>query len=205
MLQAKLKKKMNYTKTKAMLGKVDIYLIDQILKNRYAPNDSILDAGCGEGRNLRWFYANDYNIYGIDTDKERLENAKLAYLKFASNFQVGSLDDLPYSENKFHHIICSAVLHFAKNEKHFFKMFSELIRVLKPQGTLLIRMASNIGLDGNMPYLKENQTNRVGTFFITREHIKSIREIDNIELIEPVKTTNVEDKRAMTTLVLIKN
>jgi len=195
---------MNYTETQAILGKVDIYLIDQILKNRYAPDDSILDAGCGEGRNLKWFYANNYKISGIDTDIERLENAKLIYPKSAANFQVGDLDALPYGENEFNHVICSAVLHFSENEKHFFTMFSELVRVLKPQGTLLIRMGSNIGLDGNMPYLKESQTNRAGTFFLTREHVNRIRENYNIELIELVKTTNVEDKRAMTTLVIKK-
>lgn len=195
---------MNYTETQAILGKVDIYLIDQILKNRYAPDDSILDAGCGEGRNLKWFYANNYKISGIDTDIERLENAKLIYPKSAANFQVGDLDALPYGENEFNHVICSAVLHFSENEKHFFTMFSELVRVLKPQGTLLIRMGSNIGLDGNMPYLKESQTNRAGTFFLTREHINKIRENYNIELIELVKTTNVEDKRAMITLVIKK-
>ncbi|MFD1063107.1 class I SAM-dependent methyltransferase [Winogradskyella litorisediminis] len=195
---------MNYSQTEAILGKVDIYLIDQILKNRYAPNDSILDAGCGEGRNLRWFYVNNYKISGVDTDIERLENAKLMYPKSANNFQVGNLDALPYDENEFDHIICSAVLHFAESEKHFFMMFSELLRVLKPQGTLLIRMGSDIGLDGNVPYLKESQTNRAGTFFITRVHIENIRENYNIELIELVKTTNVEDKRAMTTLVMRK-
>lgn len=195
---------MNYTETQAILGKVDIYLIDQILKNRYAPDDSILDAGCGEGRNLKWFYANNYKISGIDTDIERLENAKLIYPKSAANFQVGDLDALPYGENEFNHVICSAVLHFSENEKHFFTMFSELVRVLKPQGTLLIRMGSNIGLDGNMPYLKESQTNRAGTFFLTREHVNRIRENYNIELIELVKTTNVEDKRAMITLVIKK-
>lgn len=195
---------MNYTETQAILGKVDIYLIDQILKNRYSPDDSILDAGCAEGRNLKWFYVNNYKIYGVDTDIKRLENAKLMYPEFSNNFKVANLDALPYDENKFNHVICSAVLHFAQSEKHFFTMFSELIRVLKSKGTLLIRMASNIGLDGNVPYLKESQTNREGTYYLTREVIKNLINDYNVELIEPIKTTNVEDKRAMTTLVLMK-
>lgn len=199
-----IKAQMNYTETQAILGKVDIYLIDQILKNRYAIDHSILDAGCGDGRNLKWFYANKYTIFGIDADQERLNNAKSIYTQYADNFQLGNLDALPYGENEFNHIICSAVLHFAQSEKHFFMMFSELIRVLKPKGSLLIRTASNIGLDGNAPYLKESLTNREGTFFMTRAHIKKIVTHYNIELIEPVKTTNVEDKRAMTTLVLQK-
>ncbi len=195
---------MNIIETQAALGKVDIYLIDQVLKNRYLAHQKILDAGCGEGRNLRWFCANNYTISGIDSDNERLEQAKLIYPKYASSFQKGNIDALPYGKNEFDHIICSAVLHFAQSEKHFFKMFSELIRVLKPQGTLLIRMASNIGLDGNDPYLKESKTNRKGTYFLTRSSIKALTECYPIELIEPVKTTNVQDKRAMTTLVLKK-
>lgn len=204
MLQGYQNNKMNYTETEAILGKVDIYIIDQILKNKYAPDDSILDAGCGEGRNLRWFYANSYDIFGIDTDKERINNTKLMYPKYAANFQVGNLDALPYGENEFNHVICSAVLHFAQSEKHFFLMFSELIRVLKSEGSLLIRTASNIGLDGNVPYLKESQTNREGTYYLTRENINKLIKDYSLELIEPIKTTKVEDKRAMTTLVLQK-
>lgn len=204
MSQAIQNNKMNYTETEAILGKVDIYVIDQILKNRYASNENIFDAGCAEGRNLKWFYANDYDIYGIDTDIERLENAKLAYPKSATNFQMGNLDALPYGENEFNHIICSAVLHFAQSENHFLTMFSELVRVLKTNGTLLIRMASTIGLDGNTPYLKESKTGRQGSYYLTREMIEKITTNYDIELIEAVKTTNVEDKRAMTTLVLQK-
>lgn len=195
---------MNFKQTLSALGKVDIYIIDQILKKRYATNEKILDAGCAEGRNLKWFYINGFNIYGIDTDKVRLENAKLNYPKSASNFKVGNIDDLPYDNYEFHHILCSAVLHFAEDKKHFFKMFSELVRVLKPNGTLLIRMGSDIGLEGKILYLNESATNRIGTFFLTRGYIKSLLENYAMELIEPVKTTNVEDKRAMTTLVLRK-
>tara|TARA_R110001632_G_scaffold194733_3_gene316202 strand:- start:10880 stop:11467 length:588 start_codon:yes stop_codon:yes gene_type:complete len=186
------------------LGNMDIYLLDQLMKGRYHPDDNILDAGCGEGRNLKWFYANNFKISGIDTDKERLKHAKFLYPKSATNFQVGNLDALPFGENAFNHVICSAVLHFAQSESHFFTMFSELIRVLKPKGTLLIRMASNIGLDGNTPYLKESKTNRMGSYYLTRESISKLKNNYNFEFIEPIKTTNVEDKRAMTTLVIQK-
>ena len=195
---------MKYPEIQAALSNVDIYVIDQILKNRYAPKDIILDAGCGQGRNLKCFYANKHEIYGIDADKERIKSAKIAYPKFVNNFEQGYLDTLPYPENKFNHIICNAVLHFAENEAHFFKMFYELVRVLKPSGSLLIRMASNIGLDGNMPYVREGNTNREGTLYLTREMITEIDKNYNLEFIEPIKTTNVQDKRAMTTLVLRK-
>jgi ubiquinone/menaquinone biosynthesis C-methylase UbiE len=187
-----------------LVGKTDIYIIDQIMKERYLKDDKILDAGCGEGRNLKWFYLNGFDISGIDTDVDRLQNAKLLYPKAASQFQVSNLEQLPYKDESFNHVLCSAVLHFAKDETHFYKMISELSRVLKIGGSLFIRVASNIGLDGHKPYLKESQTNREGTFFITRAIIKSIMEKYPFELIDPIKTTNVQDERAMTTLVMRK-
>ena len=149
---------MKLSKLTQLTGKTDIYIIDQIMKERYQKGDVILDAGCAEGRNLHWFYLNNFEIYGIDTDTSRLAIAKERYPKKASNFEEGSIVCLPYDKNTFNHIFCNAVLHFAENEVHFNKMFSELVRVLKPNGSLLIRIASTIGLDGNKPFLQESKT-----------------------------------------------
>ena len=144
-------------------------------------------------------------IFGIDADAEFLENAKKAYPEAASNFIVGTVDNLPYDDKSFDHILCCAVLHFANSETHFTAMFREMVRVLKPNGTLLIRMASNIGLDGNAPEITYKENGQKGTYYLTRERITSLTKEYNLELIEPVKTTNVQDMRAMTTLVLQKN
>jgi len=46
---------MNITTLKEAINGTDIYLLDQILKDRYETGDKILDAGCGKGRNLKWF------------------------------------------------------------------------------------------------------------------------------------------------------
>jgi len=199
------KKTENMKQLSQLIGKTDIYIIDQILKERYNQGDIILDAGCAEGRNLKWFYANGFNISGIDTAEERLQVAKENYPKASENFVIGSIERLPYADASFDHVLCSAVLHFAQNETHFEKMFKELLRVLKTDGTLFIRIASDIGLDGKIPFLKEKKTNREGTFYITRKLIEVLKNKYPIELIDPVKTTNVKDERAMTTLVIRKN
>lgn len=195
---------MDYETTFKALGKVDIYVIDQILKERYHNGQSILDAGCGSGRNLKWLYQNDFEIFGIDADSEFLATAKQNYPEAASNFTVGTLENLPYGENSFDHILCCAVLHFAKSETHFTAMFEELIRVLKPEGMLLIRMASNIGLDGNAPKITYKENGKKGTYYLSRERISQLIKEFNLTFLEPVKTTNVQDERAMTTLVLQK-
>ncbi len=79
------------------LGKVDIYIMDQIVKQRYKNGPSILDAGCGGGRKLKWLYVNDFEIYGIDTDDEFLAFAKAEYPNYTSNFVNGNLKEHPCS------------------------------------------------------------------------------------------------------------
>ena len=51
-----------------LLGHTDIYLVDQIMKGRYAPSDVLLDAGAGGGRNLHWFVQQGFTLYGTDRD-----------------------------------------------------------------------------------------------------------------------------------------
>lgn len=81
---------------------------------------------------------------------------------------------------------------------------AEIIRVLKSKGTLLIRVSSDIGLDGAKPFVQDSFSKENGGFYITRRHIIKISEVYHLALIEPVKTTNVKDVRAMTTLVFEK-
>ncbi|WP_194850379.1 class I SAM-dependent methyltransferase [Nonlabens antarcticus] len=195
---------MNTKQTYNLLGNVDIYLIDQILKGRFQEGESILDAGCGNGRNLKWFYQNNHPIAGIDINGERIEIARANYPEFNSKFTIGSLDNLTYDNSHFDHILCSAVLHFSNSEKHFHTIFSELIRVLKGSGTLFLRSASDIGLDSNNSIVKDNQSGEAGGLLMSRSLITELLQMYPVVLLEPVKTTNVQDLRAMTTLVFQK-
>ncbi|WP_298247391.1 bifunctional 2-polyprenyl-6-hydroxyphenol methylase/3-demethylubiquinol 3-O-methyltransferase UbiG [uncultured Christiangramia sp.] len=183
---------------------MDIYLIDQIMKQKYRRNDRILDAGCGEGRNLRWFAGFDYNIWGIDMDVERLSITREIFPNLKENLIHARLSEIPFPDAHFDHIICSAVLHFAEDENHFCKMFSELIRVLKPTGSILIRTASNIGLRETTEDLSDSYNDRKAGYYLNRETISQLLDKYNLKLLEPIKTTNVQDIRAMTTLVLQK-
>ena len=187
---------------------IDIYLLDQIIKGRYNKSDKILDAGCGSGRNLKWFYENSYTFFGVDNDAERLNVAKGLYPNKKENFSVSNVENLPFTSESFQHIICNAVLHFAKNTAHFEDMFSELVRVLKPKGTLFIRMTSDIGIEkfvkmtptgvAKLPDLSER-------FLLTHALLENIMATNNLSFLVPLKTVNVNDLRAMTTLVLLKN
>ena len=192
---------------KQALGNIDVYVLDQILKGRYNQNDKILDAGSGSGRNIHWFYHNNFKVWGVDRDSEAIGYMKKIYSRIENNFKIAQLAQLPFLENSFDHIICSAVLHFAENEAQFRSMLSELIRILKPNGSILIRMASNIGIGDNVIELGDgvyklgDGTNR---FLLTEKLLQEVMNENELTFLEPIKTTNVNYLRCMSTLVLQK-
>ena len=190
-----------------IFNRIDIYLFDQILKGRYLQGQTILDAGCGSGRNMFWFYHNDYTLFAVDKNPERIEQVKELYPKFQENYLVADLTNLPFEDNSMHHVINSAVLHFAESTEQFLKMFSELVRVLRVGGSLFIRMTSDVSIEKSIVPIKNgvfqlpDETTR---FLLTRELLQQLLNDFPIKLIEPFKTTNVSDIRAMSTLVLVK-
>lgn len=133
-----------------LLGNVDIYLLDQILKGRFGKEMKILDAGCGEGRNAVYFIKSGYQVFGIDQHELAIQ-----YIRFLSKsldpnydahrFQVAQLEDIPFHAGAFDAVICSAVLHFAVDKSNFWEMMQELLRVLKPGGIIWFRMTTGFG------------------------------------------------------------
>ncbi|MFD1293946.1 class I SAM-dependent methyltransferase [Lutibacter holmesii] len=198
---------MNISLLKQAIGNIDIYLIDQILKERFKVGDKILDAGCGKGRNLKWFYNTGFQIYGIDLTEECIDLCKENFSAQKDHFKVASLNSISFDENYFEYIICNAVLHFAIDFDDFNKMFSNLLSVLKPNGMLFIRMASNFGMELNVVdlgkgnYLLPDGSQR---FLLTAEILDELKDLDQISFVDDVKTTIVEGKRCMTTLILKK-
>jgi len=186
---------------------IDIYLLDQILKERYQNNSTILDAGCGNGRNLKWFYNNNFTIYGVDLNTKRLDNAKEQYSNQKDHFSIQNMQTLNFEKEKFDHIICNAILHFAESEQDFNVMVKELIRVLKPNGTIFIRMATIESLkDKVVPvsdgvYKLPDKTTR---FLLTKDLLQSMQTKFNLVLLEKFKYVNVDDQRSMATLILCK-
>lgn len=105
---------------KTQLQNTDIYIIDQILKGRFESIKSILDVGCGSGRNLTYFLQNDFNVYGLDPNEIRLIEAQQLALKLnpstpLSNFRFGIAEQIPF-EQHFDLVICNAVFHFSNNQ-----------------------------------------------------------------------------------------
>ncbi len=197
---------------KEYFGDIDIYLFDQLLKGRFDDCRTVLDVGCGSGRNLIYFLRNGFDVYGIDPDPsainrvQKLSSALKSGLPSA-HFHIGVAENLPYSKDFFDLIICSAVLHFAKDRNHFEQMLNSMWNVLKPGGYLFVRLASSIGIehlikdtgkgtwllpDGSVRYLLDEKA-----------LLEYTSELGGV-LFEPIKTTNVQNLRCMTTWCLQK-
>ncbi|CAN5452697.1 hypothetical protein BH10BAC2_BH10BAC2_33930 [soil metagenome] len=188
----------------------DIYLIDQLLKGRYNGGGKLLDAGCGGGRNISWFVLQpNFNIYAIDIDPDVINHLLQVYPSLKrEQVTCAPVQSLPFPDTFLDHIICSTVLHFARSKEDFLQMFSELNRVLKPGGSLFTRMASDIGIENKILPLGEGRfslPDGSDRFLLTKPLIKEILNSFPLTLTEPVKTTNVQDIRCMTTLVMIKS
>ncbi|HQX97445.1 MAG TPA: class I SAM-dependent methyltransferase [Chitinophagaceae bacterium] len=192
-----------------ILGQTDIYLLDQIMKGRYNATDKIFDAGCGEGRNMHWFLQNGFAIYGTDINETAIAQLSSANLGLpAERLQVAAVEKLPFADNYFDHIISSAVLHFANSTQHFKTMLTEMARVLKTNGSLFIRMTSDIGIENNVKLISDGVyiiPDGSKRFLLTKTLLAECMQENNLSFLEPLKTVNVDDLRCMSTLVLQKN
>ena len=200
------------TNVRELFGDIDIYLFDQILKNRFVADSSILDAGCGGGRNLIYFLRSGYEVFGIDQNAQAIEQVKHFAASLASdlppaNFQVSLVEKMPFPNERFDMVISSAVLHFAHDEEQFHSMVKEMWRVLKPGGLFFARLASDIGIEERVTniegrrYLLPDGSER---FLVDEEMLIAVTNDLGGNWLEPLKTTNVQNLRCMTTWVLRK-
>ena len=195
-----------------LMGNVDIYLLDQMLKGRFSKEMKILDAGCGEGRNAVYFIQKDYPIFGIDPNELAVQYcrylAKSLNPEFdAHRFQVGRLEKIPFHTGAFDAVICSAVLHFAENVDNFWQMIQEIYRVLKPGGMFWFRMTTAIGgvLEqsqalGNGTYLLPDGSER---FLFLPEYVDKLETI-GFQFLEPLKTVLIPGQLEMEVFLMQK-
>lgn len=188
-------------------GNIDIYLFDQLLKGTYDGCKTVLDAGCGTGRNLLYFLRSGAQVYGVDQNPEAIAQLKnlasaFPHINPEESFSIAPVEQLPFENESFDLVVSSAVLHFAENQEHFEAMLSAMWRVLKPGGYFFCRLASEIGIEslvrfiGNGRYILPDGSER---FLVNQEMLVRLTKKIGGRLHEPIKTTNVQNMRAMTT------
>jgi SAM-dependent methyltransferase len=191
-------------------GQIDIYVFDQILRGNIGPGMRVLDAGCGYGRNLVYLLREGCEVFALDLDADGVEHVRQLSASLMTglppeNFQVGPIEQMPFADGFADVVICSSVLHFARDDEHFRSMLAELWRVLRPGGMLFCRLGSRIGMDfepvhGNIFVVGDGSQ----WYLVDEEMLMDLVEEMNAVLVDPLKTTIVQDYRCMTTWVLRK-
>jgi 2-polyprenyl-3-methyl-5-hydroxy-6-metoxy-1,4-benzoquinol methylase len=193
-------------------GQIDIYLFDQLLRDRIAPGMRVLDAGCGMGRNLVYMLQEGYEVFGVDNDAQAIHEvrhlaASLAPSLPATNFQVETVEAMHYADGFFDLVISSAVLHFAQDDKQFRAMLKGLWRVLKPRGMLFCRLASSIGMESQVQCVAGGRfilPDGSIRYLVDEAMLQELTKELYAELVDPIKTTIVQSQRCMTTWVIRK-
>lgn len=128
----------------------DIWTEFNIFRNYVKNGDKILDAGCGNGRLLELFKDKSIDYKGIDVSEKLIDLARKKYPN--NNFMVADNLNLPFSDNNFDKVFSVAVLHSIPSEEFRREVLSELKRVMKPGG-LLILTVWNVWRKDTLPLL----------------------------------------------------
>ena len=191
-------------------GQIDIYVFDQILRGNIAAGMKVLDAGCGYGRNLVYLLREGCEVYALDANPEGVEHVRALAAELnprlpAENFQVGQIEAMPFADGFADVVMCNSVLHFARDQHQFLTMLEELWRVLRPGGMLFMRMGSRIGMEFQQV---RPDIYRIGDgqewFLVDEELLLGLTGELNGVMVDPLKTTIVQDYRCMTTWVVRK-
>ncbi|HUL75564.1 MAG TPA: class I SAM-dependent methyltransferase [Vicinamibacterales bacterium] len=198
----------------AEFGHIDIYLFDQLLRGRITPRDRVFDAGCGGGRNLVYLLRLGCAVYGVDPDPDAIAEARalaatLAPSLPADNFRVEPVEDTTFPDGFATVVISSAVLHFARDDEQFEAMLAGAWRVLAPGGMFFCRLASTIGLESRVRHVgpaarRWRLPDGTERYLVDEALLMDRTRTLGGQLLDPIKTTIVQDQRAMTTWVVRK-
>jgi len=200
------------TELHEQFGQIDIYLFDQLLRGRISPGMRILDAGCGSGRNLIYLLRHGHEVFGADANHAAIAEvrtlaARLAPTLPANNFRAESLAALSFPKSFADVVVCSAVLHFAKDDDEFNGMLQGCWDALIPGGLFFCRLASSIGLEGRGESLggrRYKLPDRSERYLVDEQLLVALTAKLGGELVDPLKTTVVQGQRCMTTWVVRK-
>jgi tellurite methyltransferase len=196
----------------ALFGQIDIYLFDQLLRGRVPAGTRICDAGCGAGRNLVYFLREGYDVRAVDADPAAVDAVRSMARRLApdlpaDNFRVEPLEKMSFPDRCVDFMISSAVLHFARDDEHFEAMLRECWRLLERNGLFFCRLASSIGIESRVRplgagrFLLPDGSER---YLVTEARLIELTAALRGDLIDPIKTTVVQNQRSMTTWVIRK-
>jgi SAM-dependent methyltransferase len=100
---------------------------------RLVRGGAVLDAGCGEGYGTEMLAGDAASVVGLDLEPDVIDQARARYPHV--RFEVADLLELPFPEAHFDGVVTLQVIEHLHRPIEF---ISEIARVLKPGGTLVL-------------------------------------------------------------------
>jgi tellurite methyltransferase len=196
----------------AEFGEIDIYLFDQLLRGRIARGMTVLDAGCGAGRNLVYLLRAGFDVLAADGDPAAIDRVRRLAARLApglppENFRAEPIESMSFTATSADVVLSSAVLHFARDDAHFNAMLEGSWRVLRPRGIFFCRLASSIGMEHRVHALagrRHRLPDGSDRYLVDEPFLMEKTRALRGELLDPLKTTVVQNQRCMTTWVVRK-
>lgn len=121
---------------------VDLSPLWSVLTSRLKPDSTILDLGCGAGRDLKFFADRGYHVTGLDS------SANLATIASAVSGRAvhcaDFLEPLPFQDRQFDAVwAIASLLHVPRPQIR--TVLQEVARVLRPQGLFIASMKLGLG------------------------------------------------------------
>ena len=193
-------------------GQIDIYLFDQLLRGRIAPGMRVVDAGCGGGRNLVYFFRNGFDIFGVDADPGAIASVRAIAKRLApdlpeNNFRVESVEAMSFPDEFADAVLSSAVLHFAETMRSSMAWCARCGACSGRRAALLqARVRHRHGnrmqrIDGRRCLLPDGSER----YLVDQAMLLDLTRDLGGRLMDPLKTTIVQDARCMTTWVVRKD
>jgi SAM-dependent methyltransferase len=141
-------------------GKVDVDLWNEHLSrylfaSRLCRFKKVIDLGCGSGYGSAELAKKAESVVGVDVSEEAVAEAKVQYTAANLQFQVASLEALPFADGSFQLGVCFEVI---EHLSEYRTLLAEARRVLAPGGQLVISTpnikfyAESRKLDGPNPF-----------------------------------------------------
>ncbi|HLK53881.1 MAG TPA: class I SAM-dependent methyltransferase, partial [Candidatus Angelobacter sp.] len=150
---------------------------------------------------------------GVDSDPQSVAATRRLAASLApglpeTNFRVEAIEAMSFPNDFSDVVLSSAVLHFARDDDHFLAMLRGTWRVVKPGGLLFCRLASSIGMENQMRriagrrFLLPDGSER---YLVDEPLLVELTRERGGKLVDPLKTTVVQNQRCMTTWIMQKH
>lgn len=138
------------------------HIVATILESEITAGDTIVDLGCGSGlayQLLSELCKKDFKYIGVDISSEMIHKANRKFgLALNASFHVMNIEDMSFLDNESADLVTSLFGSFS-HAVHYSVAVSELKRILKPGGKILLMVYSRFSLRNVLRALRKLQPN----------------------------------------------